>query len=349
MIPVRALAADGPHEAFRQTVIQRRDLGPRDVLIDIAFAGICHTDVHHTRAEFGHTTYPIVPGHEIVGVVSAAGREVTQFRVGDRAGIGCLVDSCRQCENCRAGQESYCRGGKVLTYNALGKDGLTTLGGYSEKIVVDEHFAVRVPEEIPLEGAAPLLCGGITMYQPLRRWGAGPGKRVAIVGFGGLGHVGTQISKALGAHTTVLNLTAQQNEDARRLGADDYRVTTEPETFKELADAFDLIVSTVPVSMDVNAYLELLTFGGTLVNLGVPEEPLRVDSYTLLTNRRSIAGSMSGGIPETQEMLDFCARHGIAAQTELVNASQVDEAYDRLARGDVRYRFVIDIRTLSDA
>jgi len=336
-----------PTAPFTTVDIERRDVGPSDVLIDIVFAGLCHTDVHHARAEFGHTHYPIVPGHEIAGVVREVGAEVTRFAEGDRVGVGCLVDSCRECASCRAGQESYCRQGKVLTYNGVGRDGAITLGGYSELVVVDERFVARIPDKLTLESAAPLLCAGITMYQPLRRWGAGRGKRVAIIGFGGLGHVGVKIAHALGAHTTVLELTDDRRGDALRMGADDYRTTTEPGALAAMRDSFDLIVSTVPVSYDLTAHMDLLALDGTLVNLGVPDQPLSIDPYTLLTNRRTLAGSMSGGMPETQEMLDFCGEHGIGADVEIVSADDLDRSYDRLTAGDVRYRFVLDVATIA--
>jgi uncharacterized zinc-type alcohol dehydrogenase-like protein len=336
-----------PTAPFTTMVIERRDVGPTDVLIDIAFAGLCHTDVHHARAEFGHTHYPIVPGHEIAGVVREVGAEVTRFAAGDRVGVGCLVDSCGECASCRAGQESYCLQGKVLTYNGIGRDGAVTLGGYSEFVVVDQRFTAHIPDPLTLETAAPLLCAGITMYQPLRRWGAGPGKRVGIVGFGGLGHVGVKIAHALGAHTTVLELIDDRRADAMRMGADDYRTTGQPGVLPALQDSFDLIVSTVPVSYDLTAHMDLLALDGTLVNLGVPNEPLSLDPYTLLTNRRTLAGSMSGGMPETQEMLDFCGEHGIGADVEIVSADELDRAYDRLTAGDVRYRFVLDVATIT--
>lgn len=347
MITARARAMAGPDGRFQAVTIKRRDLGPHDVRIDIAYAGICHTDVHHARAEFGTTHYPIVPGHEIAGTVSAVGTDVTRFALGDHAGVGCLVDSCRRCDNCQAGLESYCRVGKVLTYNAVGRDGQVTLGGYSETIVVDEAFAVRIPDTMPLERAAPLMCAGITMYSPLRHWNAGPGTRVAIIGFGGLGHVGVQIAAALGASTTVINKTGEQAGDARRLGAGDFRTTGDPSTYDDLASSFDLIISTVPASYDLDAHLDLLGQDGTFVNLGVPEKPLSIAPYSLLTNRRSIAGSMSGGMPQTQEMIDFCAEHQIGAQVEIIDAGYIDEAFDRLVASDVRYRFVIDTSTFA--
>jgi uncharacterized zinc-type alcohol dehydrogenase-like protein len=347
VIPTNARAMVSATAPFSTVVIQRRDVGEHDVLIDIAYAGLCHTDVHHARAEFGHTHYPIVPGHEIAGVVSEIGSKVTTFAVGDHVGVGCLVDSCRECDVCLAGQESYCRRGKVLTYNGVAHDGTITMGGYSERVVVDERFVARIPDSLTLESAAPLLCAGITMFQPLRRWGAGPGKRVGIVGFGGLGHVGVKISHALGAHTTVLDITEERREDAIRMGADAYVVTSEPSAMEALQGSLDLIVSTVPSSYDLNAHLDLLGFNGTLVNLGVPEKPLSIEPYALFHNRRTLAGSMSGGMPETQEMLDFCGEHGIGADVEVVKAADLDHSYDRLTAGDVRYRFVLDVTTIS--
>jgi uncharacterized zinc-type alcohol dehydrogenase-like protein len=347
MITARARAMVGPTDRFEAVTIERRDLGPHDVLIDISYAGICHTDVHHARSEFGTTHYPVVPGHEIAGTVSAVGSEVTKFAVGDQAGVGCLVDSCRDCDDCRAGLESYCRVGKVLTYNAIGRDGKVTLGGYSERIVVDEAFAVLIPATMSLASAAPLMCAGITMYSPLRHWHAGPGKRVAIIGFGGLGHVGVQIATAMGANTTVINKTEQQMDDALRMGAAGFRITKDPRTYDELASSFDLIISTVPASYDLDIHLNLLAHDGTFVNLGVPEKPLSIEPYSLLTNRRSIAGSMSGGIPETQEMVDFCAEHRIGAEVEIIEASYIDQAFDRLVASGVRYRFVIDASTFA--
>jgi uncharacterized zinc-type alcohol dehydrogenase-like protein len=347
VITVNARTTHGPREPFTPTTITRREPGPTDVLIDIAYAGICHTDVSRSRGEFGVTHYPIVPGHEIAGVVSAVGSNVTKFSVGDRVGVGCLVDSCRECDYCRAGLEPYCRNGQVLTYNGLGRDGQYTQGGYSEKIVVDEGYVVRIPDAIPLESAAPLLCAGITLYSPLRHWKAGPDSRVAIVGFGGLGHVGVSISAALGAHTTVLDLTMDKRDDAIRRGADDYRLSTDPAFFEEFAGTFDLIVSTVPANLDYDAFLSLLALDGTFVNLGVPKRPITLDVFSLLHNRRSLAGTLVGGISETQEMLDFCAEHGINAEVEIVGAEQIDASYDRVTVGDVRYRFVIDISTMS--
>lgn len=346
MIAVNARCICGADQRFEAATIERRDLGSRDVLIDIAYAGICHSDVEHARSIRGKTTYPLVPGHEIAGIVSAVGSEVTKFAVGDRAGVGNMVDSCRKCDNCRAGLEQYCSGRRVLTYNAIGRDGQPTHGGYSEKIVVDEAFAIRIPRAIPLQKAAPLFCAGITLYSPLRHWHAGPGKRVAIIGFGGLGHLGAQISRALGAHTTVLDLSSAKRDDALRLGAHDFCLATEPGTFTALANSFDLVISSVPANVDLDAYLGLLARDGTLVTLSIPEKPLSFSAVSLLNNRRSLAGTRSGGLAETQEMIDFCAEHGIGAEVEVIDADGIDEAYERLLAGDVRYRFVIDITTL---
>jgi uncharacterized zinc-type alcohol dehydrogenase-like protein len=348
MIKVRARCTCGPQEPFQLTTIERRDPGPRDVLIDIVYAGICHSDVEHTRSLRGpgHTIYPIVPGHEIAGVVAATGAEVTRWRVGDRVGVGNMVDSCRVCQSCRLGLEQYCSGGRTLAYNSVDRDGRPTYGGYSQRIVVDEAFMVRIPDQIPLENAAPLLCAGITMYSPLRHWQAGPGKRVAIVGFGGLGHVGVQMALAMGCHTTVLELLPDKRDDALRLGADDFHLTSDPACFGVLASTFDLIISTVPANLDLDAYLGLLARDGVFVNLAATAKPLTVSAAALLTNRRSLAGTRSGGLSETQAMLDFCAEHGIAAEVEIVGADQIDGAYRRLLAGDVRFRFVIDNSTI---
>lgn len=331
---------------FQPTVIERREPGPGDVVIDIAFAGICHSDIDHARSTRGKSIYPLVPGHEIAGVVSAVGNQVTRYRAGDRVGVGNMVDACGACASCRAGMEQYCAR-RVLTYNAIGYDGLRTKGGYSEKIVVHENFVVRIPDNMPLDCAAPMLCAGITMYSPLRHWRVGPGTRVGIIGFGGLGHVGVQIAHAMGAHTTVLDLSAAKGPDALRLGADAFHLASDDRTFSALAGAFDLIISTVPVQVDLDRYLGLLAIDGTFVTLSIPGGPLSVSAAMLLANRRSIAGTRSGGLTETQEMLDFCAQHHIGAEVEVIDADAIDDAYQRLLAGDVRFRFVIDARTLA--
>ena len=349
MIRAHARCLCAANGRFEATTIERRDPGPRDVVIDIAYAGICHSDIEHARGLRGHTTYPIVPGHEIAGVVSAVGCDVTRLAVGDSAGVGNMVDSCRQCESCLLGLEQYCTGRRVLTYNSRGVDGQITQGGYSDKIVVDEAFVVRIPDRIPLANAAPLFCAGITMYSPLRHWNAGPGRRVAIIGLGGLGHVGVQIARALGAHTTVLDLAETKRQDAFRLGADAFHNPADVEIFTRLAGTFDLIISTVPANIDLDAVLGLLARDGTLVTLAIPSKPLSLSSVSLLTNRRSLSGTRSGGIRETQEMIDFCAAHGIGAEVEVISADAIDAAFERVLAGDVRFRFVIDIRTMAMA
>ncbi|WP_399087847.1 NAD(P)-dependent alcohol dehydrogenase [Streptomyces sp. BBFR2] len=346
---VAAYAAPAPKAPLERTTIPRRELGAHDILIDIKFAGICHSDIHTARAEWGEGGhFPLVPGHEIAGVVAATGSAVTRYAVGDRVGVGCFVDSCRECDNCRAGIEQYCTGdlGNVGTYNGVGRDGEPTQGGYSTHLVVDENYALRIPESIPLDAAAPLLCAGITVYSPLAHWNAGPGKKVAVVGLGGLGHMGVKIAHAMGAEVTVLSQSLRKKDDGLRFGADDYRATSDPDTFKELAGTFDLIINTVSADLDLNAYLSLLRTDGTLVQLGAPEKPLTVAPFALIGGRRSFAGSLIGGIRETQEMLDFCGEHGIAADIEVIGADRINEAYERVLASDVRYRFVIDTATI---
>lgn len=346
MEEVRALATSGPGERFQAITIKRRDVGPRDVLIDVAYCGVCHSDVSYARNEWGRTLFPLVPGHEIAGVVSAVGEEVTRFAPGDHAGIGCLVETCGVCDNCQAGLQQHCHRQRVSTYSSRDREGRPTHGGYSQKIVVDEAFAVQIPKSLPLRNAAPLLCAGITTYSPLRRWGAGPDKRVGIVGFGGLGHVAVQISRALGARTTVFDLDPGKRADALRLGAADYVTSTDTGTLLRLAHALDLVVCTVPANLDLDAYLGMLDVSGTFVMIGVPSERLTVDPFSLIVNQRAIAGSRIGGLPETQEMLRFCAEHNIGAEVEVIDADQIDTAYERLKKGDVRFRFVIDVSTI---
>lgn len=341
---IQATAADQP---LSKTTVERRELGPRDVLIDVAFAGICHSDIHTARNEWANTTYPVVPGHEIAGLVADVGSEVTRHKVGDRVGVGCFVDSCGECEACKNGDQQYCFAGVVQTYNSKTYDGEFTHGGYSEKIVVTEDFVLKIPDGIDLDVAAPLLCAGITLYAPLTHWRAGPGKKVAIIGMGGLGHIGVKIAHALGAEVTVLSQTLSKQDDGRRFGADHYYATGDPETFATLRNEFDLIINTVSVNLDLDQYLSLLAIDGTLVELGVPEHPLQVKAFSLLGNRRSLAGSMVGGIPATQDMLDFCAEHGIGAEIETISADEINAAYDRVVDSDVRYRFVIDAATLN--
>ena len=294
----------------------------------------------------GRRAYPLTVGHEIVGEVTEIGTEVTKHAVGDRVGVGCMVNSCRECVNCQAGEEQYCLKGNVGTYAAVDRDGSITQGGYSTHVVVDEDFVLRVPETIPYEAAAPLLCAGITTYSPLSHWKVGPGSRVAVVGLGGLGHMAVKIAHAMGAEVTVLSQSLRKQEDGHRLGAKHYYATSDPATFEELRNSFDLIVNTVSAVIDVDAFLGLLALDGTMVNVGAPPEPLPIHVFSLFGNRRSFAGSGIGGIRETQEMLDFCAEHEIASDVEVIAAEAINEAYERVLASDVRYRFVIDIDTL---
>jgi uncharacterized zinc-type alcohol dehydrogenase-like protein len=344
---VKAYAAPSATEPLAPTTIERRDVGPHDVRIDIKYAGICHSDIHTARSEWGPTTYPIVVGHEIAGIVAEVGAEVTKYAVGDRVGVGCMVDSCGECKYCTAGEEQFCAKGNVGTYASVGKDGRPTQGGYSQSIVVTERFVVRIPDSLELDVAAPLLCAGITTYSPLRHWQAGPGKKVAVVGLGGLGHVAVKLAHAMGADVTVLSQSLKKQEDGLRLGADHYYATSDPDTFTELADSFDLIINTVSASLDLDAYLSLLAVDGTMVNVGAPEKPLSLQVFSLIMKRRSYAGSPIGGIRETQEMLDFCAEHGIGAEIETIPADKINEAYERVVNSDVRYRFVIDAATFA--
>ncbi|WP_150266057.1 NAD(P)-dependent alcohol dehydrogenase [Paenibacillus tepidiphilus] len=346
MITVNARATFSPEGPFKLTAIERRELQPHDILIEIKYAGICHSDIHTARGEWGPVSYPLVPGHEIAGIVAQVGPEVSKYAVGDRVGVGCMVDSCGECAHCHQGEEQYCLNGMTGTYGAIDRYGQYTQGGYSTHIVVTEDFVVRIPDAIGLDAAAPLLCAGITTYSPLRHWGAGPGKKIAVVGLGGLGHLAVKLAHAMGAEVTVLSQSLKKKEDGLQLGADYYYATSDPETFKQLAGSFDLIVNTVSASVDINAYLSLLALDGTMVNVGAPAEPLPVHAMSLIGHRRSFAGSMIGGIRETQEMLDFCAEHGIVPEIETIRASQIDEAWERVLASDVRYRFVIDISTM---
>ncbi|SNQ51928.1 putative aldehyde dehydrogenase; carbonyl stress response [Frankia canadensis] len=344
-----ALVVTSPGATFERSTIERRELRDHDVLIDIRYAGICHSDIHQVRDDWGGTTFPIVPGHEIVGEVAAVGPAVTRHAVGDRVGVGCFVDSCRECEPCKDGEDQYCLRGNVPTYNGRDYDGEITYGGYSQTIVVDENYVLRVPTSLSYEGAAPLLCAGITVYSPLRHWAAGPGKKVAVVGLGGLGHMAVKIAHALGAEVTVLSQTLSKQDEGRRLGADHYYATNDKATFKTLSGTFDLVINTVSANLPIDAYLGLLRLNGTMVNVGAPAEPSEFRVFSLFRGRRSLAGSSIGGIRETQEMLDFCAEHGLAADVEVIGADQVDEAYERVLRSDVRFRFVIDVATLASA
>ncbi|WP_040156164.1 NAD(P)-dependent alcohol dehydrogenase [Mobilicoccus massiliensis] len=343
---VKAIAAVAPDRPLEPTTIERRDVGEHEVRIAIKFAGICHSDIHTVRAEWGEINYPMVVGHEIAGVVEEVGDKVTKFEVGDHAGVGCFVDSCRECENCQAGLDNYCLRGNIGTYNAVGRDGKPTAGGYSEQIVVDENYVLHVPDNIGLDEAAPLLCAGITTYSPLAHWNAGPGKKVAVIGLGGLGHMAVKIAHAMGAEVSVLSQSLKKKEDGERLGADHYYATSDEATFEDLRGHFDLIINTVSANLDLAQYLSLLATDGALVQVGAPEKPFEVPPFALIAGRKTLAGSMIGSIAETQEMLDFCGEHGIGAEVEVISADQVNEAYERVVGSDVRYRFVIDTATL---
>ncbi|MDI3196050.1 NAD(P)-dependent alcohol dehydrogenase [Pseudarthrobacter sp. AL07] len=346
MFTVNSYAAPSATEPLVPTKIERRNVGPHDVLIDIKFAGICHSDIHTVRGDWGPQSYPLAPGHEIAGIVTEIGSAVTKHAIGDRVGVGCMVNSCRECVNCLKGEEQYCLNGNIGTYGAVDRDGTITQGGYSTHVVVTEDFVVRIPEGIELDAAAPLLCAGVTTYSPLRHWGAGPGKKVAVVGLGGLGHMAVKLAHAMGAEVSVLSQSLKKQEDGLKLGADHYYATSDETTFEDLAGSFDLIINTVSASIDISAYLQLLTLDGALVNVGAPAEPLPVNAFALIMARRSFAGSMIGGIRETQEMLDFCAEHNLGAEIEVIPASKINDAYERVLASDVRYRFVIDTSTL---
>ena len=343
---VPAYAAPAAGEPLVPTTIERRAVGAHDVLIDIAYAGICHSDIHTVQGDWGPQAYPLTPGHEIFGHVAEVGPAVTTHRVGDRVGVGCMVNACGACASCTRGEQQFCLRGTVFTYGAPDRDGTITQGGYSTHVVVDADFALSVPEGIDDTQVAPLLCAGITTYNPLRHWGAGPGKKVAVVGLGGLGHMAVKIAHAMGAEVTVLSQSLKKQEDGLRLGADHYHATSDPDTFEQLAGQFDLVVNTVSADLDINAYVRLLALGGALSNVGVAPSPLSVDGG-LLSGHRSVTGSMIGGLGTTQEMLDFCAEHGLGSEVEVIPASYVNQAYERVLASDVRYRFVIDTATLS--
>ena len=345
MRTVKAWAATSATDPLSATTIERRDLGEHDILIEVAYAGICHSDIHTARSEWGEVPYPLVVGHEIAGTVAEVGSGVTKHAVGDRVGVGCLVNSCRECEQCQAGNEQYCPQ-QIGTYAAQDRDGSITQGGYSTHVVVTEDFALTIPEGLGLDVAAPLLCAGITTWSPLRRWGVGEGTKVAVVGLGGLGHMAVQLAVALGAEVTVMSQSLKKQEDGLALGATDYRATSDETTFKDLRGKFDLILSTVSADLPIKRYMSLLAPEGTFVNVGAPVEPFSVPAFSLIMGGKSLAGSNIGGIPETQEMLDFCAAKGIGAKVEVIPAEKVNEAWDRVVASDVRYRFVIDAATI---
>jgi len=348
MSQVRAYAAISKTSAVAPFSIERRQPRADDVVIEIDYCGICHTDIHFVHNDWGNTIYPVVPGHEIIGRVSAVGGAVKGFKPGDRVGVGCLVDSCRSCGSCEAGLEQYCEQGMTVTYNGTDRhDGTPTYGGYSERIVVSDRFVLRIPDALDPAAAAPLLCAGITTYSPLKHFGVGPGHRVGVVGMGGLGHMGVKFARALGSDVTLFTRSASKMAEAKEHGAHHVVISTDPEQMSAAAASFDFILDTVPVAHDLNPYLAALKRDGTLIMVGMPEpiEP-PVDGGALIFGRRKLAGSLIGGLPETQEMLDFCAGHGIVCDIEMLDIQNINEAYERMQRGDVRYRFVIDMATL---
>ncbi|EJW13423.1 Alcohol dehydrogenase [Rhodovulum sp. PH10] len=351
MFTCTGYAAETATAPLAPFTFQRRDPGPTDVVIEILYCGVCHSDIHTVRNEWGGTLYPSLPGHEIVGKVTAVGADVTKFAVGDVAAVGCMVDSCGTCAACREGLEQYCEPGFVGTYN--GRDdaavGGHTFGGYSSHIVVTQDFVLKVPKNLDLAAAAPLLCAGITTYSPLRHWKAGPGKKVGIVGLGGLGHMGVKLAHAMGAHVVLFTTSKSKVADGKRLGADEVVLSTDPEQMKAHAESFDLIVDAVAAPHDINAYLGLVKREGTLVQVGAPDKPLAVDVFSVIWRRRNFAGSLIGGIAETQEMLDFCGEHGITSDIEMIPIDKINEAYERMLKSDVKYRFVIDMASLKKA
>ena len=343
----KAYAAQNATSRLAPFTIPRRDAGPTDVAIEILYCGVCHSDLHTARSEWPGTLYPCVPGHEIVGRVTAVGGEVTKFKVGDLAAVGCMVDSCRTCANCQAGQEQYCINMFTGTYNGPDKVlGGHTFGGYSTNVVVEEAFVLRVPEKLELAAVAPLLCAGITTYSPLRHWKVGQGQKVGVVGLGGLGHMGVKFAHAFGAHVVLFTTSPGKVEDGKRLGADEVVISKNEDEMKKHAASFDFILDTVSATHDINAYLGLLKLDATLCQVGAPSEPLPVNVFNLLLPRRSFAGSCIGGIAETQEMLNFCGEHGIVSDIEMIKIDQVNEAYERVVKQDVKYRFVIDMASL---
>ena len=345
-IKVHGYAAQQAKAALGPYSFERREPSDHDIVIDIGYCGICHTDIHQVGDEWGGSKFPMVPGHEITGTVSQVGPKVTRYKAGDRVGVGCFVNSCRKCGPCSKNLEQYCTEGMVTTYNGTEKDGTPTQGGYSNKIVVDENYVLSIPDNLPLDKAAPLLCAGVTLYSPLMHWKAGPGKKVAIIGLGGIGHMGVKLAHALGAEVTVLSHSLKKQEDGKKLGADHFYATSDPTTFEKLKGYFDLMINTVSAELDWNKYLDLLALDGAMVVVGIPEKEIPVGSYPLVAGRRSLAGSLIGGIKETQEMLNFCSKNNIASEIEVIPIQKVNDAYKRILASDVRYRFVIDIKSL---
>ena len=347
MPSVRSYAAQSAETPLAPWTIVRRDPKPHDVQIEILYCGVCHSDLHTAQNEWGGTQYPCVPGHEIVGRVAAVGAHVTKFKVGDLAGIGCLVDSCRECDNCKDGLEQYCSNGMVMTYNSQEKDGSGyTIGGYSKSILAHEDFVLHISDKLPLEAVAPLLCAGITTYSPLRHWKVGKGTRVGVLGLGGLGHMGVKLAVSMGAEVTMLSHTASKEADAKRLGAHQFILTSDAAQVKKAMGYFDFILDTVSADHNYNFYLGLLRTNGVMVCVGAPNGPAEVPAFNLIFGRKSLAGSLIGGLPETQEMLDYCAEHNIVSDVEVIAIKDINTAYERMLKGDVRYRFVIDMATL---
>lgn len=347
MSSVKSYAAQAATTPLAPYTINRRDPKPDDVQIDILYCGVCHSDLHTARNEWGGTIYPCVPGHEIVGKVTAVGDKVTKYKVGDTVGVGCLVDSCRECQNCKEGLEQYCLNGFVGTYNGQQKDGSgNTYGGYSKQIVVTEDFVLKISDKLPLDGVAPLLCAGITTYSPLRHWKVKAGDRVGVVGLGGLGHMGVKLAVSMGAEVTMLSHSASKQKDAEKLGAHKFILTSDKEQVKSVTGYFDFILDTVSADHDYNMYLSMLRTNGNMVCVGAPPSPAQIPAFNLIFGRRSIGGSLIGGIPETQEMLDYCAEHNIVSDVEVIDIKDINESYERMLKGDVRYRFVIDMATL---
>ncbi len=347
-IPAKGFAATDAKTPLGPFNFTRRQPKDHDVQIEIAYCGVCHSDIHQARDEWGGSTFPMVPGHEIVGRVTSVGSKVKGFKVGDLAGVGCMVDSCRDCAACNEGLEQFCEKGSNFTYNGKEKDGKTvTQGGYSNVIVVDEKYTLRIPKELDLAATAPLLCAGITTYSPLKHWNVGPGKKVAVVGLGGLGHMGVKLARAMGAQVTAITTSTSKKEDAVRLGAHDVIVSRNESEMTAAASRFDFILNTVSAPTDINAYINLLKRDGTMVLVGVPEKAPELQAFALIGGRRAIAGSLIGGIKETQEMLDFCAKHKIVSDIEQIPIQKINEAYTRMIKGDVKYRFVIDMKSLA--
>lgn len=347
MIATKGYAAKSATDKLGAFNFERRAVGPHDVKFEILYCGVCHSDLHQVRNEWGGTTYPIVPGHEIVGRVTEVGAHVKKFKQGDLAGVGCLVDSCQECDSCKRGLEQFCRNGATGTYNAKDKHtGGVTYGGYSNQVVVDESFVLKVSDKLPLQAVAPLLCAGITTYSPLRHWKVGKGHKVGVIGLGGLGHMAVKFASSFGAEVTMLSTSPEKEKDARHLGAHHFALTKDPEQLKDLKNKFDFIIDTVSAPHDYNLYLNMLNIDGVMICVGIPPTPMQIAGFNLLRNRRSIAASSIGGIAETQEMLDYCAEHGITSDVEVIPMNYINEAYERMLANDVKYRFVIDMSTL---